>query len=273
MRLLADTCRELSYKFVLHDQYRDYFLDAPSFDPRHAVHDEHGHVPQHAIWFGGRQALLCAAVAYDYVRRNYEQLAAGGVRIDGAYLDVFASVDLDECFSGEHPMSRAECMEHRRRCFALIRAAGGIISSEEPMDFAIPDIDLAHWGPYPCYPDLHGRGQPLGTPVPLLNLVYHDSVIVPWELHDGAHSWGPQEDRSIAHAALNGAMPYLDIDPDEEQLQSCLNVCKLHERVACQEMIGHEVLDQAGRRRRSIFADGTAVEANLDTGEWSHEKP
>ena len=273
MRRLADTCRELGYKFILHDQYRDYFLDAPSFDPRHAVHDEGGQIPRHAIWYGGPQSLLCAAVAYDYVRRNYEQLAAGGVKIDGAYLDVFASVDLDECFSDEHPMSRAECMAHRCRCFALIRAGGGIISSEEPMDFAVPDIDLVHWAPYACCGELHGRGRPLGTPVPLLSLVYHDSVIVPWELHDGPDSWGPQDDRSIAHAALNGAMPYLPIDPDEGQLQSCLEICTLHEHVAGLEMTGHEMLDPAGRRRRSVFADGTVVEANLDSGEWSREGP
>ncbi|GAH64219.1 unnamed protein product, partial [marine sediment metagenome] len=79
--------------------------------------------------------------------------------------------------------------------------------------------------------------------------------------------------RSIAHAALNGAMPYLPIDPDEGQLQSCLEICRLHERVAGVEMTGHEMLDPAGRRRRSIFADGTIVEANLDSGEWSREGP
>ena len=38
-------------------------------------------------------------------------------------------------------------------------------------------------------------------------------------------------------------------------------------------MTGHEMLDPGGRRRRLIFADGTVVEANLDSGEWSREGP
>ena len=31
LKLLADTCHELGYLFSLHDQYRDYYVDAPSF--------------------------------------------------------------------------------------------------------------------------------------------------------------------------------------------------------------------------------------------------
>src|SRR4029453_8391336 len=36
MRRLADTCKELGYLFSLHDQYRDFYLDAPSFDKQFA---------------------------------------------------------------------------------------------------------------------------------------------------------------------------------------------------------------------------------------------
>ncbi len=167
-------------------------------------------------------------------------------------------------------MTRTECIEHRCRCFGLIRSRGGTVASEEPMDFAVGHIDLAHWGPYATCPDLHGRGPSLGVPLPLLSLVYHDSILVPWMTTDNDDSWGPADDNSAAHAALNGAMPYLPIDADDAQLALCLRLCKLHEQVALQEMIGHELLDPAGRRRRSTFADGTVVEGDLDTGrfEW-----
>ena len=40
MKRLAETCRELGYLFSLHDQYRDYYTDAPSFDEQFAVHEE-----------------------------------------------------------------------------------------------------------------------------------------------------------------------------------------------------------------------------------------
>src|SRR5262249_37017307 len=37
---LADTCRELGYPYILHDQYRDYYLDAPSYDPQFPIHEQ-----------------------------------------------------------------------------------------------------------------------------------------------------------------------------------------------------------------------------------------
>ena len=32
MKQLIDTCREIGYPVVFHDQYRDYYLDAPSYN-------------------------------------------------------------------------------------------------------------------------------------------------------------------------------------------------------------------------------------------------
>src|SRR5262245_35973448 len=40
MKRWADACRELGYVAMLHDQYRDYYVDAPSWDPQFAVHEE-----------------------------------------------------------------------------------------------------------------------------------------------------------------------------------------------------------------------------------------
>ncbi len=34
MKRLADACREIGYILTLHDQYRDYYVDAPSYDPQ-----------------------------------------------------------------------------------------------------------------------------------------------------------------------------------------------------------------------------------------------
>ena len=40
MKRLAETCADLGYLFSLHDQCRDYYLDAPSYDPQFAIHEE-----------------------------------------------------------------------------------------------------------------------------------------------------------------------------------------------------------------------------------------
>jgi hypothetical protein len=40
LKRLADTCSELGYPYILHDQYRDYYLDAASYDPQFAIHEQ-----------------------------------------------------------------------------------------------------------------------------------------------------------------------------------------------------------------------------------------
>jgi hypothetical protein len=53
MKRLAATCKELGYPFIFHDQYRDYYADAPSYDPRFAIHEEDSSLPPKAA-FGSR---------------------------------------------------------------------------------------------------------------------------------------------------------------------------------------------------------------------------
>ncbi len=40
-----DTSRELGYLAMVHDQYRDYYTDAPSWDPQFAIHEEDARTP------------------------------------------------------------------------------------------------------------------------------------------------------------------------------------------------------------------------------------
>ena len=51
-----------------------------------------------------------ASLAPDYVRRNFEQLFAAGIHLEGTYLDVFTCNELDECVNPHHPMTRRECI-------------------------------------------------------------------------------------------------------------------------------------------------------------------
>ena len=37
LRRLADTCDELGYLFAVHDQYRDFYFNAASFDDDFAI--------------------------------------------------------------------------------------------------------------------------------------------------------------------------------------------------------------------------------------------
>lgn len=266
MRELVNVCHELGYQIIVHDQYRDYYKDADSYDPEQAVHTECGTIPEVAFWYGGAQAFLCATFAPDTVRRNHMALEQAGVHLDGAYLDVFAVVELDECFHPEHRISRRECMELRCQSFNVLGSQGKIVSSEEPVEFAVPYVDLVHHGPYALTPD-YENCPARGIPVPLFNLVFHDCLILPWALTCGG--WGiPQGESGLLHAYLNGGTGYLSIDADEAEIQRVQQLCAFQARVAKEEMVRHEFIEGNYNRQRSIFANGTCVEVDFETGDF-----
>jgi len=269
MKRLAETCDGLGFVFAIHDQYRDFYLDAASYDERHTTTDAAGKRALHSTWYGGRQSILCPSLAPEYVRRNHTAILDHGVKLRGAYLDVFSVVPPDECYQTEHPVTRTECLRYRGEALNFVRSYGGIVSSEEPSDWSVPYLDLVHHGPFGLNPN-PGHGKAMGIPVPLFNLVYHDALFTPWSLDRGA--WGiPEKDLGFLHALANGGMPYLGLNPSAEELERARLVTRLHARVALLEMSRHEFLDGGWRRQRTTFADGTQVTIDLDRDEWRIE--
>jgi len=263
MKRFAETCDQLGYVFAIHDQYRDYYLDAKSYDPRHTILDRNGNRPYGSTWYGGKQSILCSRLALGHVKKNYLSLLSHGVKVRGAYLDVFAVVPPDECYNPEHPVSRVDCLKYRGNCLDFIRANGGVISSEEPADWAIPHLDLVHHGPYALVPN-PGRGPAMGIPLPLFNLVYHDALLLPWSLGKGA--WGiPENDLGYLHGLANAGLAYLSLNPGEKELVRVRTMSALQERVGLLEMTNHEFLDESFRKQRTTFADGTKVTIDLDS--------
>jgi len=270
MRELSSTCRELGFMLALHDQYRDYYKDAPSFSPDNALHEADGRIPEQARWFGGPQSALCTMLAPSYVLRNHLQLKENGVQVDGTYLDVFAARIPDECFHPWHRMSRGDCLKARIRCFEIIRDLEGIVSSEEPLDFALPHLDLTHYGPYVVMELFLSKDDVQPPVVPLWNLVYHDAMFIPWTIGPVMWSDGiPKGHAPGAYAALHGGMPYMSVEPTDEELARVRRLTDLHTRIALEEMVNHEFLDEAHTQQRGIYADGTVVTADVVHGEWA----
>lgn len=278
LKALADAAHELGYRFGLHDQYRDYYVTAASHDIANAVRLPDGTYPEHALWAGGRQHYLCAQLAPDYVRRNYREIAAHGVRLDGTYLDVFTCNEGDECANPAHRMTRRECLAKRAECFDWLLAQGILTSSEEVSDWAMASLVFCHYAPYDF--QMRRPSEPRdGIPVPLQNLVWHDCVIEPWMMDRPAGG----EDYML-YALLNGGAPYLirdaayagfdgDLDDDgvrelREDVARCRQVAALHERVAMEEMTGFTFVGGDPKVQRTEFADGTSVTVDFASGTW-----
>lgn len=264
LRQLADTADELGYLLAVHDQYRDFYLPAVSFDDKLAVHNWDGTRTEHAEWAGSYQTFLSPRFAPGYVRRNHDAFAMHGVKIRGAYLDVFAIVPLEESFQAAHPVTRSDCARYRRECFDLLRARGYVVSSEEPADYCIDAIDLLHHGPYPTSPKGYGPGEGIGIAVPLFNLVYHDSVLTPWyPTEDGG--WGiPNGDSGALHCILNAGLPYVGGGYPEARLEMVKAILPIAKRLNTKEMVNHEFLDASRRIQRTTFSDGTRVTVDFE---------
>lgn len=278
MQELADTLHEWGYLFGIHDQYRDYYMDAPSYSEEYACRLPDGTIPSHARWAGGPQSYLCATQAPYYVRRNFREIRKNGIALDGAYLDVFTCNEGDECTNPRHRMSRRECYEYRKKCFDYLIANGILPSSEEVADWAMGSLVFCHYAPYSFMLEKPGTPE-MGLGVPLFNLVYHDCVIEPWmmEKQNGTDY--------MLYALLNGGAPYLvrngaypNIDgafggsvqlTPEEAVSRCRVVSSLHEKVAKQEMVRHEFVDGDYEVQRTVFADGTEVMVNLHDGTYA----
>ena len=267
LRALAQTCDNLGYIFALHDQYRDYYLDAKSYNERHTVVFENGQRYYGSTWYGGKQSILCSSLALGHVTKNYRSILNNNVKVRGAYLDVFAVVPPDECYNPEHPVTRTQCLQYRGDCFDFIRTQVGVVSSEEPADWAIPHLDLVHHAPFALSPN-PGSGPAMGIPVPLFSLVYHDALIIPWSLGKGA--WGiPENDSGYLHGLAHAGLPYLSIQPSEAELERVRTMCNLNKRLALIDMTDHKFLDENYRKQQTIFSDGTVVSIDLDNDTYT----
>ena len=269
MRALADTLHGCGYLFGIHDQYRDYYRAAPSFDEEFACRLPDGTIPNHRRWAGGPQSYLCATQAPYYVKRNFKAIEDAGIRLDGAYLDVFTCNEGDECANPRHRMTRRECYDLRSACFEYLLSRNILPSSEEVSDWSIHSLVFCHYAPYQFMLE-EPEAPRHGIPVPLFNLVYHDCIIEPWMMDRP----NEREDYML-YALLNGGAPYLRRDaayPNldgafdgaespglEETVRRCRVVAQLHEKVAKCELLRCDLLAEDGSVQRTTFSDGTQV--------------
>lgn len=255
LKRLVDTCAKLGYLFSLHDQYRDYYLDAPSYNPQFAIHEEdasskpnifpgtrfgdskEGLIPFMDYWDGGKMTYLNGRFMLGHLNKNYQWLFKHNIHPQGNYLDVFGYVPPDEDFNPEHPSTRTDGLNDRIKCYNWARNNLGFVGTETACDWTIPYVDFS---------------SPLsannGITVPLWDLVYHDAILTPYH---------PGDLRGL----LNGGMPQISFNKgiDDESLDLINQLSELNKRVALLEMTKHEFLDKDYRKERTTFSDGTTV--------------
>jgi hypothetical protein len=263
LKRLADTCRELGYPFLFHDQYRDYYTDAPSYDSQFAIHEENDALPAKAAfgsrfgdgkegsipfmrhWDGGKQSYLNARFQPGHLRKNYQLFFEHGIQPQGIYIDVIGYVPPDEDFNPEHPTTRSDAMRSQAEMLQWSRQHLGVTATEAGSDWVIPYVDIIN----------QSGGVGKCVPVPLYNLVYHDAVLVSY----GAGRTGGE--KNLLLGILCGGVPELPASSESNETAMSLikQMAALHKRVALLEMTHHEFLNADRTAERTTFADGTTV--------------
>lgn len=280
LKRLSDTCEEIGYEFGLHDQYRDFYLDSPVYDEKLAVYDVNLNKSYCDYWAGGAHNWLDSTLAKPFVERTYRELSENDINIKGTYLDVWGIVMGDENYNPNHMVTRTESLKARGECFDMLREKGIIVSSEEVACNMVEYLDLVHHAPYQLTPQ--ERGEAVGVPIPFTNLVYHDSVFVPWHI-EGVGGWGiPNGDAGKMHCILNGQTPYfnnsmasMEKESDKalkDRIRETLEVAKINELVYNAEMVKHEFLSKDYRVQKATFSNGVEIIVDFDKNTYKVNK-
>jgi hypothetical protein len=264
MKHLFDTCHELGYQFIFHDQYRDYYYDAPSHNPDFAVHEEddslpatafpgsrfgdgkEGQIPFMRHWEGGKQNYLNSRFQVGHLEKNYQLFFAHGIHPDGIYIDVIGYVPPDEDFNPEHPTTRSDAMRGQANLMNWASHNLGFTATEAGSDWVVPFADSVNQS--------GGVGKTIS--VPLYQLVYHDAMLVSF---GGGRTGG---DKGYLLGILYGGVPELPVDVGNlsaQTLERIKQMAALNKRVGLLEMTNHEFLDADRHQERTTFADGTTV--------------
>src|SRR4030095_14217102 len=139
--------------------YRDYYTDAPSYDPQFAIHEESTasqsiafagsrfgdskevYIPFMNHWDGGKQSYLNARFQLGHLLKNNRLLFDRGIRPEGIYVDVIGYVPPDEDFNPEHPTTRTDAMNAQIAMLNWSRRNLGIVSTEAGSDWVVPYVD------------------------------------------------------------------------------------------------------------------------------------
>ena len=270
MLALFDACHELGYTCWLHDQYRDYYPDAPSFNKELAVqeadattpstqfpgtrfhpHDwKDGPIPMMNYWDGGPQAYLDNRFMLGHVEKNYRLIFEHGIHPQGSYMDVFGYIPPDQDFNPDHPSTRAESMSDRAHVCAWVRHNLGIVGVEDGSDWVMPYADYATTRANRNPGSGNDETSHDAIDVPLYELVYHDALVT---------TESPEDPRGF----LYGGEPSMSTNPKD--VAAIRRLAALHERVGMLQMTNHEFLDAARTKERTTFADGTTVTVDWTT--------
>jgi hypothetical protein len=273
---LAKACKTVKkngYLFALHDNYDDFYPDAPSFDEKYILRDHDGSLHKGGVWDGGLCYITCPSLREELLNRNMA-LIQGSISLNAYYFDVITNTSHYECYDERHPLTRQEDLKYRLALLDNIAERGMVIGGERGTDWAMPVVGFCE--------GLSGGGTGYhrgltyrsGLTVPLFYLVYRECVVGYWQ-HGTPHGredhanhvlldllYGQPSSWSIEYAQWS------DLKPMIKETYDLLG--RFHEKTAHLAMVDHQYLTEDYMVQRTKLNDGTEVWVNF--GFTTYEK-
>ena len=211
-----------------------------------------------------------------------ESLSAHGLGIDVLYFDGYSAfTPLREDWSPSHIVTRRESYEAQNACFAETRRLGIVPSAELARFWCIADCDYFFFTDWSSdrlsnRPNQHAP-KPVGEPVPLFQLVFHDCFIAGfsgggYSTYAVGYDWW--EDRNPRlYELLFGSSPSYNWLPDSDlpipdmqapnvrrKLEWLRRWSAFYRGVAMSEMSSHEFVSEDRKVQRVSYANGASAE-------------
>lgn len=261
----------------------------PHFDPEWLLTKQDGSPVEG--WFNRdyEYAQICTRVLLEQHRRLKDRISS----FDALHFDTTTAKDLVECWHPDHPMTRSQDRESRHARLAEVASWNAVIGAEAGYDWAFDVMDFCSNNPRA---DLSIELPGSFSHIPLLGLVYHDSIVsYCWEYdpYNPSYLGGDWSRQKLLFDAMAGNPPtiapvfgYFPIisrpappvaskwvmwedEQTQRLLRDALPIAQLHGKTAHESMIDHERLSAEGVVTRTTYADGTSVLVNQGPHPWS----
>jgi hypothetical protein len=262
----CETVRAKGYLVALHDNYDDFYPDAPGYDERYILRDKGGSLHLGGVWDGGLCHITCPAMREEILNSNLDSILRD-IPLNAYYFDVLTSTSHYECYDRRHPLTRKEDLEMRLKLLKNAAGRGLVVGGERGTEWALPVIAFCEGLSGGGTGYHRGIAYQTGLAVPLFYLVYRECVVGYWQ-HGTPHG---REDHAnhVLLDALYGQPSSWSLEHSQwDDLKTMIAqtydlLGRFHLETAHLAMVDHQILTPDCMVQRSELEDGTTVWVNF----------
>jgi hypothetical protein len=261
----------------------------PEYDEDRWPHDIHGF----QVKKGGENQPSYNLSTHDALAltiKVLDNVEAEGFKMDVLYFDGYSAYhNMPEDFTKSHPVTRRQIFETQNKCFAEARYRGIMPGGEVARFWCMAECDYFFFTDWASdrltNSPTKGAPAPVGEPVPLFQLVFHDCYVAGFSgggyaLYTPGYDWWSNRTPRLyellftaapAHNWLpDGYVPVRDWDSVKaKQRWVWLKQWSLYYRtIAFSEMVSHRFLSPDRKRQRVEFANGVTAEFDMSTNQF-----